>query len=537
MTHKRRIYAALVPSLCLLTTPLATHAQTPGPALRVDVTADRHPISPDIYGMAYPDAALAKEIRLPLNRWGGDATTRYNWRVDGSNAGDDWFFMAGGKDHPTPSGDPDALVAGAKSYGGRVLMTIPIIDYINKATAWDCSFPVSLFGPQQKTNPYVHPVVNGQRTDAGNGRRPDGTPIVLTKEQILRVHTPNTPELQQAWVQHLAARFGTAAKGGVPVYEMDNEPGGWNNTHRDIHPGGTGHDELVSRSLAYAAAVKAADPTAAVLGPGDFLLHYQSDGVPGDGKKEHGGLGQGNYYLQQMAAYQKAHGRRLLDYFDGHYYPLGQDGQTEATRLESTRSLWDPTYVEKDWYGKYNGAIALIPSFHRWVDQYYPGTKIGISEYGWGDMTNLTGALAEADVLGIFGRERLDLACLFGPPKAADAGANAFRIYRSYDGKGGRFGDIGVRSVSADQGKLAVYGAVRSSDHVVTLVVINKTGGDLTSALALTGFRPAAQAQVFRYSAANLSAIVPLPSQAVGPAGFTATYPANSVTLLVLPRG
>ena len=234
---------------------------------------------------------------------------------------------------------------------------------------------------------------------------------------------------------------------------------------------------------------------------------------------------------------EKAHGKRLLDYFDGHYYPLGQDGATDATVLESTRSLWDPTYVEKDWYGKYNGAINLIPSFHHWVDQYYPGTKIGISEYGWGDMKTETGALAEMDVLGIFGRERLDLACLFGPPKATEAGANAFRLYRNYDGKGGQFGEIGIRAVSADQDKMAVYGAFRAPDRVITLIVINKTEGDLTSPLALSGFSPAASARVFRFSGANLGAVVPAQAQAVGPRGFTATYPSRSATLFVIsPR-
>lgn len=519
-----------------LTGPHPLSAQAPsGPALTVDVTADRHPINPDIYGMAYADPALAKEIALPVNRWGGDSTTRYNWRTDSSNSGDDWYFMAGGKDRPTPSAEPDAWVTAQKALGGTVLMTIPIIDSINKATGWDCSFPVSLFGPQQKTNPYVHPIVNGQRTDAGNGRKPDGTPITLTKEQILRTHTPNTPALQQSWVQHLVAKFGPAAKGGVKIYEMDNEPGGWNNTHRDVHPDKTGHDELVNHTLPYALAVKAADPTAAVLGPGDFLLHYQNDGKPGDGKKEHNNLGQADYYLQKMAAYEKSHGKRLLDYFDEHYYPLTQDGQTDATVLESTRSLWDPTYVEKDWYGKYNGAVNLIPNFHKWVDATYPGTRISISEYGWGDQKTLTGALALTDVLGIFGRERLDLACLFGPPKAADAGANAFRLYRNYDGKGGQYGSVWVRSVSADQGRLAVYGAQRPSDHALTLIVINKTDGDLTSRLSLSHFTPAASAQVFRFSAANLAAIAPQPAQAVTAAGFSATYPAKSTTLVVLP--
>lgn len=280
---------AIVAAVCALAVPLV--AQTPGPALAVDASADRHPISPLIYGMAYPDATLAKEIRLPLKRWGGDATTRYNWQVDGSNAGDDWFFMAGGSGQRVAGAGPDAFVAAAKADGGNVLMTVPIIDYVNKASDWDCSFPVSLFGPQQKVNPYVHPLVNGQKTDAGNGRKPDGTPLTLTKEQILRTNISNTPELQRGWVQHLVGKFGTAAKGGVPIYELDNEPGGWNNTHRDIHPDKTGHDELVSRSIAYAAAIKSVDPTAAVLGPGDFLLHYQSDGIPGDGKQEHGGLG------------------------------------------------------------------------------------------------------------------------------------------------------------------------------------------------------------------------------------------------------
>lgn len=531
-----RSSAVLALAACALAAPLTARAQTPGPALTVDASADRHAISPYIYGMAYPDAALAKEIRLPLKRWGGDATTRYNWQVDGSNAGDDWFFMAGGPGQRVAGAGPDAFVAAAKADGGNVLMSVPIIDYVNKASDWDCSFPVSIFGPQQKVNPYIHPLVNGQKTDAGNGRKPDGTPLTLTKEQILRTNLPNTPDLQRGWLQHLVSKFGTAAKGGVPVYELDNEPGGWNNTHRDIHPDKTGHDELVSRSIAYAAAIKSVDPTAAVLGPGDFLLHYQSDGIPGDGKKEHNNLGQGNYYLQQMAAYEKAHGKRLLDYFDGHYYPLGQDGQTDATTLESTRSLWDLTYVEKDWYGKYHGAINLIPSFHQWVDQYYPGTKIGISEYGWGDSKTLVGALAEIDVLGIFGRERLDLACLFGPPKAADAGANAFRLYRNYDGQGSQYGETYVRSVSADQGKLAIYGSVRAKDHAVTLIVLNKTEGDLTSPLALSGFPPAGSAKVFRFSGANLSAVVPAPDQTVGATGFTATFPARSATLFVISR-
>jgi hypothetical protein len=533
MTARKARALALAVAILSLIANSPLKAQDAGPALSIDAAADRHPIDPAIYGMAYPDAALAKEIQLPMNRWGGDATTRYNWKINQTNAGFDWFFMAGGNSSVVPSDGPDKLVTFAHSCDGKVLLTVPIIDYIDKATAWDCSFPVSLFGPQQRVNPYVHPTIDGQRTDAGNSISADGKPLTLTDQQKLRINMLNTPEFQGQWIDHLVKTFGPSAKSGT-LYELDNEPSGWNNTHRDVHPGQTGDDELVSRSIKYAAAIKTADPTALVVGPGDFVLHYQSDGIPGDGKKEHGGLGMGDYYLKSFADYEKQHGKRLLDYFDEHYYPLSQTGQTDDTVLEQSRSLWAPTYVEKNWYGKWHGAIALIPSFHKWVDTYYPGTKISISEYGWGDSKTFLAALGEADVLGIFARERLDMACLFGPPKSDEAQANAFRIYLNYDGKGGRFGETWVHSASDDQEKLAVYSALRKSDGALTIVVINKSTGVLSSKTAVANFTPAATAQVFRYSNDNPKAIVTQPDQAVEKGGFTATYPARSVTLLIL---
>jgi hypothetical protein len=522
-------------ALCVLGAARASAA--PGPTLRVDAAADRHPISPYIYGMASPDPALAREIGLPMERWGGDATTRYNWRLDRTNAGDDWFFMAGGDGPSVPSGGPDRMVDAARSFGGRALVTVPIIDLIDSATETNCSYPVSLFGRQQKVNPYVHPTVNGHRTDAGNGRTPDGKPIVLTREQELRVNVANTPQFQQEWVRHLVARFGPASAGGVAAYELDNEPGGWNNTHRDVHPGLTGHDELVSRSLAYAGAIKSVDPSARVIGPGDFMMHYQSDGKPGDGAKEHGGLGQGDYYLRSFHEYDRAHGHRLLDDYDQHYYPFAQDGQTADTVIEQTRSLWDPTYVERNWYGKWHGAKAVLPGLHRSGDREYPGTAISISEWGWGDAKQLDDAVAEADVLGIFGRERVDLACRWGPPKAVDAAANAFRIYRNYDGHGGRYGDTWVRSSSSHQAIVSIYAAVRSADGALTVVEINKTNGPLSVRTDLTGFRPAAAAAVFRFDGGNPRAIVPQPEQLVGPGGFDAALPAKSVTMFVVRAG
>ena len=83
------------------------------------------PISPDIYGVNVFGAdagfqAFMKECRLPVNRQGGDATTRYNWKIDASNAGDDWFFMAGnGEGTHTPSASTADKFVASNSGGGR----------------------------------------------------------------------------------------------------------------------------------------------------------------------------------------------------------------------------------------------------------------------------------------------------------------------------------------------------------------------------------------------------------------------------------
>ncbi len=244
-------------------------AQT-APTLTVDATGNPHPINPDIYGLANYglDATFAGEIQVPNIRWGGDGTTRYNWEVDSSNSGFDWYFMGGnGETTVTPSGSADTMITTYKTASNaKTLLTIPIIPYVNKMAAWSCSFPVSVYGPQQSTNPYVHP--NGD--DCGNSIASNGTQLLDTN--IYANHIDNTVALQQGWIQHLISTFGTAANGGVPYYQLDNEPGGWSNTHRDVEPVQPDYNTIISLGQQYAAMIKQTDPTAKVFGPVDFTL-------------------------------------------------------------------------------------------------------------------------------------------------------------------------------------------------------------------------------------------------------------------------
>src|ERR1019366_2353802 len=179
-------------------------------------------------------------------------------------------------------------------------------------------------------------------------------------------------------------------------------------------------------------------------------------------------------------------------------------------------------------------APAFIPRLQQIIAQNYPGTKLALTEYNFGALDDINGALAQADLLGIFGYQGLDAAALWGPPTPTDPGAYAFKIYRNYDGIGNTFGETSAKSTSADQSQLSVYGALRS-DGNLTAMVINKTGQDLSSTLTLATFAAGSKAEVWRYSAANLNAIVEQPAASVGGGQIATVFPANSITLLIVP--
>jgi hypothetical protein len=494
------------------------------PALSVDLSGSRKPISPEIYGIANYglEAAFAKEIKVPNVRWGGDGTTRYNWMVDSSNSGFDWYYTGGnGETNPVPGASVDLMI---NTYApANALVTIPVIPYINKSSASSCSFPTSVYGAQQSTNPYVHP--NG--VDCGNGISSRGAQ--LTDANIYANHIDNTTTLQRQWVQHLVSTFGTAANGGVKFYQLDNEPAGWGNTHRDVLPHGAPYSSIVQYGEEYAAAVKQTDATAMILGPSDYTLGGWI-GTP----KQQNDLYAGQYYLQQMAAYEHAHGVRLLDYFDEHYY---FDGSTPAAQLASTRTLWDPTYNGGTWVERYHfkGPMQLIPRFKSWINTYYPGTKLSISEYSIDSgKKSIVDAIAEMDVLGIYGREQLDFASMWTPPAPKDPIAYAFRMFRNYDGNGSQFGDTSVSAVSSSQENLSIYAAQRSNDGAVTVLVINKTTAAVATSIAFANVDLPATARVYTYTGGNLTAIVPAADALINDSRLSYSFPGYSAVLFVL---
>src|ERR1017187_4228072 len=90
-------------------------AQNPTTSVSVDANANRHSINPNIYGVAYGDAHDIGTLNAPLNRWGGNSTSRYNWQIDARSAASDWYFETYSDGSGTPGGSADAYVNTTRS--------------------------------------------------------------------------------------------------------------------------------------------------------------------------------------------------------------------------------------------------------------------------------------------------------------------------------------------------------------------------------------------------------------------------------------
>jgi hypothetical protein len=314
-------------------TSFVAASQQAGPALSIDANAGKHPISPDIYGINFywdtgnPTSpaltAAAPALRPTVRRWGGNNTSDYNWQLDVWNIDNDWFYevLPG---VPTPSTSFNPFADQARTTGGKILATMPILGWLPNAATRMCSFNTSKYPNQCKVDPYWNACGNGiQYTPAcgtpsvNDGKTPSNPTYIV--DNPTDTYAQYDQNFQAQWVQHLISRYGKGAQGGVAIWSLDNEPIWWDSTHRDIHPNPYTYDENLSLDITYAAAIKQADPTALVSGPvadnWASLFFSKTDIVAGWSSKSgtywsnpidrnaHNGVPFLSWYLQQMQQY------------------------------------------------------------------------------------------------------------------------------------------------------------------------------------------------------------------------------------------
>lgn len=485
-------------------------AQLDAPASPVSMTVECEaqplPISPLIYGIAF--SALREyesdhqwKVNPAARRWGGNPTSRFNWELGAWNTGSDYFFenvdYVRRKDFTWAT-----FLEVNRDRRVHSALTVPMLGWVAKNTK-SVGFPVEEFGPQQQ--------VDGER-NAGNGVGKDGKPLRPANPTMTSMVAP--PEFIGRWVEAIKKLEAQRGSRVVSQYILDNEPGLWHDTHRDVHPTPLTYDELLDRTIRYGTAIRKVDPEATIAGPAEWgwagYLYSAKDQVAGfsakPDRREHGDTPLIEWYLAKLAEHQKKTGVRVLDVLDLHFYPQGKgigvgtegktDADTNALRIRSTRALWDPRYNDESWIKE---PVQLIPRMREWSERFYPGLKLSIGEYNFGAERHMSGGLALAEALGRFGQHGLYSAFYWTYPPEGSPAFFAFRAFRDYDGKGSGFLPL---SLPTDAPRDTSIFASRSQDgRRVTLVMLNFSPSDgFDASVKLKGCSAIASQRVFSYS-------------------------------------
>ena len=199
-----------------------------------------------------------------------------------------------------------------------------------------------------------------------------------------------------------------------------------------------------------------------------------------------------------------------------------------ALRLRSTRCLWDPTYKDESWIRE---PVMLIPRVRGWIDANNPGTKLCIGEYSWGGDDDPSGAVAQADVLGILARERVDFAYFWAGLDGVQR--FAFALYRNPDGHHRASASATCPPTSGAPDRVSAFAALRA-DGATTVVLVNKALHDPAEVtLALDGRPSPTSAELFRLT--NPPGPIRREAWSAKDGKAVVTLPPLSAAMLVVP--
>jgi hypothetical protein len=478
-------------------------------ALSVDCKAKGRAISPLIYGIAFDPMTDGKtehqwKMKAAARRFGGNVASRYNWQLGNAwSAAKDWYWenldFTG-----TPGWSYTRFLDANVAHETKGALTVPMLGWVAKDTT-SYSFSVKSLGAQQSTDPY--------KPDAGNGLSSDGKPLPPPPPSTTSI--ASTPEWVKKWVARIREDDKKRGVRSVDMYILDNEPGIWSTTHRDVHPEPVSYDELLQKTIAYGTAVRAADPEAVIAGPAEWgwtnYFYSGKDAAAGFDKKPdrlaHGDLPFIAWYLKKLREHETKTKTRVLDVLDLHFYPQGKgmyaedgggavDAEGAARRLRATRALWDPTYVDESWI---NEPVMLLPRMQKWIDENAPGVGISIGEWNFGAEKHVSGGLATAEALGRFGEHGVRSAFYWTYPPQNSPSFWAFRAFRDFDGQGGRFLDRSLPTKTAE-GASIFASRDASGKHLVIIVLDLLSDQPLEPKIVLEGCGKIASERAFQYA-------------------------------------
>lgn len=445
----------------------------------VDLSGERLSISPLIYGIN--DAGYLDDATVNAVRQGGNRYTGYNWETNFSNAGKDYLHLSDTHNFDKYGDELSAKPGAAPLYLSK--------DAVQNGVDYKVA-TIQMAG-------YVAADADGEVSEAEAAPSSRWKEVKAVKGSKFSL-TPDTTDdyvYMDEYVNYLVNTLGDSTTDtGIQAYNLDNEPGLWAETHPRLHPEPPTCDEIISKNIEYASAVKSIDPNAEIFGLtlygyGTYLSFNEALDWESTYSSQYDWFL--SCYLDKMAEAEEKMGKRLIDAVDLHYYSDAKSdtgcGITSCkdnshtscieARLQATRSLYDETYMETSWISQwYSDYLPVLPTIRKSIDTYYPGTKHAISEYNFGGGDHISGAITQADALGIFASNNVYMAALWPLTANIEYQLSAIDLYTNYDGYGSSFGDTLVKSETSDIEKATCYAAIHGDDESkVNLVLTNKS--------------------------------------------------------------
>lgn len=477
------------------------------------------PVSPYIYGANFPEW---DKLRTPFTvaRLGGNRLTAYNWESNASNAGNDYRNQNDG--YMGESNEPGRtaldFLSASEANKAKAIITIPTAGYVSADKGPDNDVNLT----PDYLNVRFHKSL-AEKPGHSYSSQPNTSDKVVYQDEFAKFLSKAAKNKQNLW------------------FSLDNEPDLWHHTHSRIVLKQPGYADIIANNIEFAKNLKRVAPESLIFGPANYgwqgFRTFQN--APDANNRDFLDV-----YLAALAQAEKVSKTRLLDVLDIHWYPEARgNGQrivmgnpnadNSEARIQAPRSLWDPTYVEDSWIAESIGKkpIALLPGVMRQIKSHYPGTKLALTEYDYGGQHDSSGAVAQADVLGIFGRYGLFAACHWGISENRPATLAGFRAFLDYDGKGSKFLSNQIKV----QGETAAYNSVYASTdkahpHRITAVLINKTDSAQSFSIMVPRRKPKAAA-CFQANPKSPLEPIAIPSKTTSNHAET-TVPARSVATI-----
>ncbi len=525
----------------------ATPAVVPPDVTVIVTPGSTHAISPWIYGInSY--GGTPNPPHATMDRAGGNRWTAYNWENNFSNAGSDFgpysndTFLSSST---TPAEAVRSFIAADHTAGLASLMTVQLQGLVSA----DASGNVSVASP---------PDMSRFKT------------VVDKKSSVTATAFTTTPPTGDAnvymdeflWAldQKFSGQNIFGASPALPTFvSLDNEPELWNSTHLEVQgPVRVTSDDYITKTINLSKALKDQFPNVLIFGP----VHYGFGGLynwQGELSSTPSGTNWfPDKYLQAISAASTTYGKPLVDVYDFHWYPEVYDASsTRIVNMSGTsltasqvqqivqapRDLWDPTWHDPNnsnpWVYQTLGStpIQILPRLQTKINAEFPGMKgIAITEYEGGGFNHISGTLAEADMLGIFGTQNLFAASFWPPSGTYDYTLAGFRAFRGFDGSTANFGDTSVQATSSDVSKVAVYASTDTTTpgRVVFVAINRSTASQVTAINGLTLSGTASIYQITATSASGQNPVHPvlIGTQAASGTSLKITLPALSVTTI-----